>query len=250
MKMRSMAGAVAGLFLVAGLARAQTPTIQIDRNNRTIAVTTSDSASADADAAIVHIGFKDYASDASAAYAAGSKTSNAVASALKALGVEKQNIESESQSVAEVQLFELQNLSPAERLIRKYSVQQSWSVKVKAQDAAKTLDAAIKAGANNSGQIDWTVNDDDSLQAQAAARALQRARAIAGQMAKGLGAQLGSLMYASNEAPQRPVFALKGRAAMTMEAGSASGQQKVEPLSLSPRRVERSATVYAVFAIE
>lgn len=245
-------GFLVGTVLVAGgfLSVASAQTIQVDKSNRTIAVTTSDSASANADAAVVHIGFKSYAPDADAAYKEGSKTSNAIAAALSTLGISKQNIESESQGIAEVQPYENQNLTPEEKQQRRYSVQQSWSVKVKAADAAKTLDAAVKAGANNSGQIEWTVNDDNALQAQAAGKALERARTIAQQMAKGLNADLGELIYASNEAPARPVLRFAGRAKTLEFAGKNATEGSMAPLSINARRVERTATVYAVFAIQ
>ena len=49
----------------------------------------------------------------------------------------------------------------------------------------------------------WSVADQDALQARAAKLALDRARQIAQQMASGLNATLGPLVYASNEAPAR-----------------------------------------------
>ena len=49
----------------------------------------------------------------------------------------------------------------------------------------------------------WSVADQDALQAKAAKLALDRARQIAQQMAAGLNATLGPLVYASNEAPAR-----------------------------------------------
>jgi hypothetical protein len=58
-------------------AGASAQTIQVDRNNRTIAVTASDKASAEADTAIVTVGFQIYAPDASTAYSQGSTLSNA-----------------------------------------------------------------------------------------------------------------------------------------------------------------------------
>lgn len=248
MKMRILGGAV--LMLGSFLATAGAQTIQVEPTNRTIAVTASDTATQDANAAVVHIGFKVYAADAQAAYAEGSKASNAIAAAIPALGIPKQNIESDSQGLAEVQPYENQNLTPEEKQQRRYSVQQSWSVKVSAADVAKTLDAAVKAGANDSGHIDWTVNDENALQAQAAGKALERARAIAEQMAKGLGAQLGSLLYASNEAPARPVLPMANRMATQGVAAGRTSKMTVAPLSVNPKRVECSATVYAVFAIQ
>ncbi len=50
------------VFCAASLLSAQT--IQVNQNNRTIAVNVSDAAKADADMATVHIGFEVYAPDA------------------------------------------------------------------------------------------------------------------------------------------------------------------------------------------
>jgi uncharacterized protein YggE len=102
----------------------------------------------------------------------------------------------------------------------------------------------VKAGANQSGQIDWGFKDENAPEAQAAAKALKRARAQAEGMAAGLNAKLGALLYASNEvqAGPRPVMYARAAAPMAMD--------KVEPLAINPREIEKSATVSAVFAIE
>jgi len=219
--------------------------IQVNKDNRTLAITASDSASAMADTATVHIGFVVYAPDAKAAYAKGSETSNAIAKALSDAGVAKADIQSESQSVNETPQFELEKLPPAEQAQRKFQVRQSWTVKTKAGNASKILNVAVNAGANNSGQIDWSVADENALEAKAAGKALARARAIAAQMAEGLGIKLGGLIYASNQAAEgpRPIM-------MRAMGGMAPSASEPAPLSINPRKVERSATVYAVFSIE
>lgn len=221
--------------------------IQINKDNRTIAITATDSASALADTATVHVGFVAYAPDAQAAYAEGSKTSNAIMGALMDKGVAKSAIQSESQNVAETQPYELEKLPPAEQAHRRYQVRQSWTVQTKANDAAAVLNTAINAGANNSGQIDWTVADEKALEAHAAGKALARARAIASQMAQGLGIQLGELIYASNQTPEGPRPMMR---AMAMGAVGAPPEAPPAPLAIEPGKVERSATVYAVFAIQ
>src|SRR5271156_2475200 len=185
--------------------RLQAQQIDVNKNNRTIAVTATDKATVDAEVATVHIGFQIYAADSKSAYALGSKTSNAIADALKKSGVAASAIQSESQSVAPVQPFELQNLPESEKAQRQFQVSQSWSVKTSAKNASAVLDTAVQAGANQSGQIDWDVADPDALEAQAAESALKRAHAIADQMAKGLGTSLGSLVYASNQVAERPI---------------------------------------------
>ncbi len=231
----------------AAIASAQAQQIDVNKNNRTIAVTATDKATADAEVAIVHVGFQVYAADSQAAYALGSKTSNAIVAALKKAGVEESAIQSEAQNIAPVQSFEIQNLPEAEKAQRQFQVTQSWSVKTSAKGAASVLDAAVQAGANQSGQIDWDVADPDALEGQAAESALKRAHAIADQMAKGLGTSLGPLVYASNQVPERPMpIAMR---AMVAGAGGGSGNG-VAPLAVSPQKVTRSATVYAVFSIE
>jgi uncharacterized protein len=219
-------------------------TIQVSKENRTIAITATDKVIVLADLATLHIGFVAYGPDSDSAYAVGSRTSNTIVKALTNAGVPNDSIESENQNVSPVQEYQIDKLTPAEKAQRKFQVTQSWTVRTNANDAAKVLDLAVKAGANQSGQIDWSLKDEDALQSEAASKALQRARAVAAEMAKGLNATLGALLYASNETqaePPRPLMRAMSAAPM---------EQKVEPLAINPRRIEKTATVYAVFAIE
>lgn len=232
------------IWLLAISGHAQT--IQVSKENRTIAITATGSASVMADTAMVHVGYHVYGPDSAAAYAKASRVSNAIAKALTAAGVAKDAIESDTQGIAETQPYELEKLTPAEKAQRKFRVQQTWTVKTGVKNAAKVLNGAVNAGANQGGQIDWTVADENALEAQAARHALTRARAIAAQMAQGLGIKLGDLIYASNQSPEpRPVV-------MRTVAQSPMGSENAAPapLVIQPHKVERSATVYAVFAIE
>jgi uncharacterized protein YggE len=220
-------------------------TLQVNRDNRTIAVTATDKVIVMADVATVHVGFIAYGPDSDSAYATGSRVSNNIVEALEKAGASPDAIESEAQNVSPVQEYQIDKLSPSEKAMRKFQVTQSWSVRSKPDDAARLLDAAVKAGANQSGAIDWSLADENRPQAEAAAKALQRARAVASQMAAGLSVKLGPLVFASNEvesAPPRPLM----KAAVPMAAMAAP----VQPLAINPRRIEKTATVYAVFSIE
>jgi uncharacterized protein YggE len=233
-----------GLVLAAITAPAQQ--IQVNKDNRSIAVTATDHATAAAETATVHIGFQLFAATSDAAYAQGSRTSNAIMAALKKTGIDDKAIQSENQGIATVQPYETQNLPEAQKAQRQFQITQSWTVKISAKDAASVLDTAVQAGANNSGSIDWDVSDRKALQAEAAGLALQRAQAIAEQMAKGLGVKLNGLIYASNQAPEsapRPLAFARAK-----EDNAASS--RVAPLAISAQRIEETATVYAVFAIE
>jgi uncharacterized protein YggE len=218
-------------------------TVQVNAANRTIAITATDKVIVMADTATVHVGFISYGPDSDTAYATGSRISNAIVKSLTAAGVPNEAIESENQNVSPVQEYQIDKLTPAEKAQRKFQVVQSWTVRTPADDAAKILDLAVKAGANQSGQIDWSLKDENAAQAEAAAKALQRARTVAGEMAKSLNVRFGPLLFASNETQAEPVRPL-------MRGMSASVAVKAEPLAINPRRIEKSATVYAVFAIE
>ncbi len=223
---------------------ALTQTIQVNRENRTIAITATDKVTAIADTATVHLGFIVYGPDSNTAYANGSRVSNAIVKALTATGIPASEIQSENQQLAPVQNYQLDKLTEAQKAQRQFQVQQSWTVKTAANDAAKVLDTAVKAGANQSGQIDWSFKDENAPEAEAAAKAMKRARAQAEQMAASLNAKLGVLLYASNEVQS------SGPRPMMRAMAAAPAMDKVEPLAINPREIEKSATVHAVFAIE
>jgi len=229
---------------VATAAPSRSQDIQVNKDNRTIAITATDKVIVMADTATVHIGFIAYGPDSDAAYATGSRISNAIVKSLTASGIPNDAIESENQNVSPVQEYQIDKLTPAEKAQRKFQVVQSWTVRTSADDAAKILDLAVKAGANQSGQIDWSLKDENAPQAEAAGKALQRARTVASEMAKGLNVKFGPLLFASNETqaePPRPLMQAMAKSAMAPPP---------LPLAINPRRIEKSATVYAVFAIE
>lgn len=246
--MQLLAVAIAVNALGAVGARAQQ--VQVSPANRTIAVTTTENAERRADVAILHIGYHVYAPDSAHAYAEAAQASQAIGAALEKLGIAKDAISSESQSTGESQDFRNNELTPEQRAQRRFESQQSWTVKTTPDAVARVLAEAVSAGANQSGNIDWSVGDDEALTAEAGAKALTHARDIAAQMAKGLGAKIGNLMYASNE-----VEAIRPRITMgRMGRGSAGGigaeQTQVVMLNLNAPMITRSATVSAIFAIE
>src|ERR1700751_1713887 len=214
-----MAGTM--FVLAAGVTQAQA--VKVDKNNRTIAVTASDKAMADADLAVVHIGFQLFGPDEPTTYADGSKASNAIMDALQKAGVPEKAIESENQSLQRNMYHDPQE-SEMDRAKKQFVLNQSWTVKTKPDDAAKVLHVAVEAGANQSGQIDWQDQGMNGLQAKAAGNALAKAQAIAQQMAQGLNVKLAGLVFASNQAPEgaiRPLAGTIGALAATAKAAPA-----------------------------
>ncbi len=229
---------------VATVANAQSfngPSLQIGKDNRTISVAASDHAEADADVADIHIGFTAYGATLPAAYKAASETSNGIVKSMLAAGAQKSEIQSQSQQVARLQDYEMKTQKGM-----KFRVQQSWTVSVAPKDAALILDAAINAGANQSGDINWRLKDSLSLEGEAIRLATERARATAGVLAKGLGVTLGKALYATNSTSSnvsRPMVMMRAKAANSEDAA-------VAPLDIEAQRVNSTATVQIIYAIE
>jgi hypothetical protein len=226
--------------------------IQVSQQNKTIAISTSEDASALADTAVITVGFSNWGKDQDSTYAIASKTSNSVFAALSAAGVPKEAITSTGQRLSPLDPNSEEDKARYTEGLR-FSFSQSWQITVPASQAATALHIAIANGANNSGDIQWQLKHDNNLQAEAAGKALQHAREIASQMAQGLGAKLGALVYASNQTPPRGIFANMGFGNVELNTSSASLSTKTRnlaPLAIAPERITKSATVYAVFAIE
>ncbi len=223
--------------------------IQVSGTNRTISITTSEEATRRADIAIVHVGFEVYASSSTQVDTQAGTASKAITAALAQAGVAKDAIESESQSTSQTQEYQNTNLTPGERAERKFQVQQSWTVHTNADAASQVLASAVAAGANASGAIDWSIADEASLSAEAAGKALKHAQAIAEQMTSGLGAKLGPLVFASNQAQSLQSLPINSRSLDAPAAPSASAIEQ-KKLILNTPMVHRSATVSAVFSLQ
>ncbi len=207
--------------------------LKIDPTNRTLTEIAQDTETVDPDVAILHVGFETLPTDAKSAYAAGTTTSNAIIGALKQAGVAESAIHSE-----------WQHLNSVYDKPHKFTLQQQWTVRVKPERAAEILDVAVTAGATNSGQIDWAVEDEQALQDKALEGAAGRARAQAAVLARGMGVKLGALVYVSNQvsSPVMPMRALAMNGRVAADA--------LQPLSIELHKVSITATVYTVFAIE
>lgn len=226
-------------------AHAQTDSASIiTKGVRSIAITATDRVIHQADVATVHIGYELYAPDQVTAYAAASQASNAIMRALRSAGVPSETIESQQQSVAPMEPYQLSQLPASERASHAFVAQQNWTVRTTPEAAARILDIAVKAGADKSGNIDWSLKDPNAASAEAATKALQRARTQAQAMATGLNVELGQLLYASNQVEAQPV---RPMATFTLHEQVAKAPT---PLAINARQIETSATVYAVFAIE
>jgi len=220
--------------------------IQVNRQNKTIAVTADDSVTADAEIAVLEIGYHNYAPTQDGAFHENVRVADEITKALLDAKIPEANIETEKLHLSRTEIDD--KWTPEMKKDRQFTAEQSWHVTVSAAQAQAVVDLTVKTGANEVDDVDWNVADPVALQAKAGAAALAKARSIADQMAKGLGTKLGELVYASNRAPVAKMWrGLTASSSMAMVASTAEKQPK---LTLFPQKVKSDATVYAVFSIE
>jgi uncharacterized protein len=226
--------------------------IQISRENKTIAISTTDEATATADIAAITVGFEIFGPDSGSTYAQAGKLSQAILQALHKAGVDDKNIESSSQGLLRNTSFD-EKAPPAQRAKEQFIFRQSWAVSVPSPGAAQVIRLAVAAGANKTGEIDWRLSNRKALQAKAAEAALVKARAVAAQMAAGLNVKLGDLIYASNQTPASRLYMQDGGGVAAFDSAEVSakiGTPPPPPLEIRPQTIREEASVYAVFAIE
>jgi uncharacterized protein len=227
-------------------------TIQINRDNKTIAISTTDEATATADLAAITVGFEIFGPESEGVYADAGKLSHSIIDALHKTGIKDESIESSAQGLQKNTEFDDKDKAE-DRAKKRFVFSQSWEVTVSPTIAAEVIRAAVAAGANQSGAIDWRLSDRKALQAKAAESALVKARAVANQMAEGLHVKLGALIYASNQTPNARIYFANSGLAGGGGGGNASivpGPPPPPPLEIRPQTIREEATVYAVFAIE
>ncbi len=231
-------------FLVAVGALSQD--IQVNRQNKTIAVTADESMTADAEVAVLAIGYHNYAPTQDAAFRENLRVAEHITQALLRAKIAAENIETEKLRLGRTEGDEKWTAEMKKE--RSFEAQQSWHVTISASQAQTVVDLAVRAGANDVDDVEWNVADPVALQAKASGAALAKARSIAEQMAKGLGAKLGDLVYASNRAPVAKMW--RGAVLNTMAATITNATENEPKLKLFPQKVKSDATVHAVFAIE
>ena len=226
----------------------QAQEIQVNRQNKTVAVIAESAVVVDPDIATVTIAFNNYGLTNDSVFQQNLRSSNRITKALIEAHVPKESIETEALRLGRVEPEE--KWTPEMKKARQFEASQSWKIRVPASQAHTVVDVATRAGANNVQGVTWGVADPVSLQARASAAALTKARAIAEQMAKGLNAKLGDLVYASNKSPEEISRFTEDFWPHMQTVEVMANEASLPNVGLYPQKVERSATVYAVFAID
>lgn len=225
--------------------------VEVSRSNKTIAVNAEASEMADSDIAVVKFSYQNYGTSTSDAYEGNIRVSAAIVKSMLQAGVPKDLIETSQLQLSPVYEKD-EKWTAEERKARQASAEQSWTVRIPGSEAQKLVGVVMKAGANKIHSVEWDLADRASLQAKASGTALAKARAVADQMAKGLNARLGDLVYASNFAPEereRFIEQFWSRRDRNINVITKSGTDETTIL-LFPQKVKETAKVHAVFAIE
>src|SRR3989338_4260303 len=117
------------------------------------------------------------------------KDMDAVFQSVKGLGIEEKDIRTEHFSLNPIYDWTEQG-----QIFRGFEASQSFRVKVRDLDQVDdVLTAATDAGANQAGNVQFTIDDPEGLRAEARKKAIQEAQAKANVLAQSLGKRLGEL---------------------------------------------------------
>jgi uncharacterized protein len=237
-----------GFVLFAFAAQAQT--VEVNQQNRTIELTTTSSIDLNADLVSIEVGYHNWGPTHDAAYDENMRVAAGILKAWTDAGVSQKEISTQELSSNAVSDQDLKEIPPAERKEKQYEAMQSWGITAKPEVAQELIDLAVSAGANVVNDPQWQLSDPSAAEAKAYATALEQAHALAEQMAKSFGAKVGALLYATNQT--RIMMQMANLATVETATSSAGGRKwpPVHPVKLLPPKVERSATVRAIFALE
>jgi uncharacterized protein YggE len=180
---------------------------------RTISVNGAGQVTLSPDVAYVYIGVHSQAPNVSDALSQNNDKAQAVASALKELGIDPKDIQTSGFSINPQQQFDPQGQLTG----TVYNADNTVYVTVRdLQVLGKLLDVVVRSGANNITGINFDVLDKSKAISEARRLAIESARSQAEEIAQTAGVALGELqtmnVFSSN--PPVPVFEGKGGAAM------------------------------------
>lgn len=189
--------AAALLFVIAGLVLGLVVGVLAGKDGdtgskppNTITVQGTASASSAPDLAILRVGFRIEGATAEEVFAAGADRANAVRAALEAAGVAEADIQTQDLRLSK----RTENRGDPDE--RTYSqAEQDFEVKIRdVNDAGGVASAAVEAGANTVGGIEFEITDKAPSREEALTEAIQGARSKAEAMAAAAGAEVGDVI--------------------------------------------------------
>ena len=212
--------------------------------------------SANADLAVIRANCKVYGPDAKTANASAADVANTMQNALVSLGLPDGAVDFTSPVLQRSSPYDLQQyqMGTEERNHRQFTVTQSYTIRVKPDQAEAVRKTAMDSGAAEDVWIQWIVEDPGALEARAKANALANARVAAEQMAQKIGIRLGDLVGVTER--QLPVN-FNGCCSMVSAYGMGDSMVTTNSyvggastLVYNSRRVEFKESVSAAYLIE
>lgn len=163
--MRPLLSLAVGLCLL-GVHSSYGQDIQVNRQNRSVDVTVSETIKVAPDIAVVTLGCITYGETHDEAYQANLKIADSVIKALVSVGVSKQQIEGSTIQLGENPY----TYNRPDLKARQFQSPETWQIRVPASAAQKIVDVAVAAGANGIEGVRWDVSDPAALEAKARQR--------------------------------------------------------------------------------
>ena len=227
------------LSACASTAQGQGTTPDNTTQSRTLSVTGNSQISLTPDIAYVTIGVHTENKDATQAVASNNDQATQVVDALKAMGVDPKDIQTNNFNI-----YPQQNYGQNGELLGTTFIVDN-SVNVTVRDLSKLgdlLSAVVNAGANNINGISFDVADKQTALAEARTQAVEDAQSQAQELAQAAGVTLGevqSISYYTNVPMPIPQFEGKG--------GSGGAAASVANVPVNPGQLVITASVSVVY---
>jgi len=225
--------------------------LKVTKDNKSVEVTVTQKVEVEADIARVTIEAKTFGQTHDAAYEDNLRIANQVVKSIVDGGISKDRIETHGLKSETQNNDELKDFALEQRRFHRFTVAQSWTVRVPTADAQRVVDLAVRAGANRIIGVDWEVNDPDVLDAKARRASIEKARSVAEEIAGGLGGKLGAILFVSNVSESKLLYVPRaGLSEETTKEQFITQFWDRRSLQLFPEKITREATVHAIFALQ
>ncbi len=166
------------------------------------------------------------------------KKMNAVIAFIKSQGVEDKDLKTTNFNIYPRYEYrkeetEIYPYPPGKRVLAGYEVSQSLQIKIRDMEKIGVIiQGATDAGANQVGDLQFTVDEEDALKAQARAEAINKAKAKAKELAGQLGIKLVRIINFSESGAVPYFYSMKEAAPLGMGGGETlqieTGENKIE----------------------
>jgi uncharacterized protein YggE len=219
---------------------------KMQETENTITVTESGEVYAKPDLALITFSVTNEAKTVAEALSENTKNMNAVIEAVKEQGVEEKDLKTTNFNIypryewRQTEICLIPPCPSGERTLVGYEVNQSLQVKIRdLEKTAEILQAAADAGANQVGDLQFTVDKEDEFKKQAREEAIKKAKAKAQELAKELGVRLVRVSNFSESGLGVRYYALE-KSAVPAAMG---GEEEMPEIETGENKIEVTVTI-------